>query len=617
MIDAIWPDPGLFPDFGSAGSGGTYTMGGSEGIYTMGDVLNQGLYAMIQNFWDNNYTFELFHYFGDPAMKIWTADPNETHITATHDNTIDCTENLFTVSGSEAYGTATLVCNNKLIGETLLDASGNGTISYALETAGQVLLTVSKHNCVPYIASLTQICAGYPPEVATIDAVDIEEYSAKIGGDILNDYSNPVIESGVLFSTDPLFEMGQPGVVQLHTSPMVANGTFEFDISGLQAATTYYFMAYASNAMGTSYSDKSFFTTLSDLSIVPIWNEDFENGGFIPDGWTQEQINSSGANWTFVTGNGTGHPSTAHGGVYNACLRDRSSADSKTRLISPQFDLTGLSHVSLIFWHTQEFWSPDQDLLTVSYRTSSAVSWIELETYTSSISAWTEEVILLPETSSEFYICFEGNAKYGYGVCVDDVLLQSAHSSIPNTRSLSNIATGTGDAPCYGAQQTITVAGNGNPVDFLDGSSVNLIAGESISFLPGFHAHSNSYMDAWITTTGSFCDALPEQAIVEYTAPMVHKSENIEREKLIQNDLEVEPSMKVYPNPTQGQIKIELGNIEGISKLTVTNSSGVLLYKTDCCGKYAEIEIPEIHKGICFISLTNGKNVLTQKLIVY
>ncbi|MBN1926948.1 MAG: hypothetical protein JW798_14040, partial [Prolixibacteraceae bacterium] len=85
MIDAIWPDPGLYPDFGTWGTGSNYTMGGTEGIYTMGDVINQGLYAMSQNFIFNDaYTYELFHYFGDPAMKIWTANPNETIITATH-----------------------------------------------------------------------------------------------------------------------------------------------------------------------------------------------------------------------------------------------------------------------------------------------------------------------------------------------------------------------------------------------------------------------------------------------------------------------------------------------------------------------------------------------------
>ena len=46
MIDAIWPDPGIFPDFGSGGSDLNYSIGAGNDIFTMGDVINQGLYAI-------------------------------------------------------------------------------------------------------------------------------------------------------------------------------------------------------------------------------------------------------------------------------------------------------------------------------------------------------------------------------------------------------------------------------------------------------------------------------------------------------------------------------------------------------------------------------------------
>jgi len=176
MIDAIWSDPGLHPDFGSAGNGGSYTNGVGNDIYTMGDVVNQGLHAMVQNYYDNTYTHELFHYFGDPAMKIWTTNPNNNAITATHDATVDVANTSFSISGSTAGATATFVYENELISETVFDGSGNGTLSYSIsESGGTVILTISKHNCKPYTADLAvtgSILAAPENLVATVTNVN-------------------------------------------------------------------------------------------------------------------------------------------------------------------------------------------------------------------------------------------------------------------------------------------------------------------------------------------------------------------------------------------------------------------------------------------------------------
>ncbi|MBK6966464.1 MAG: hypothetical protein IPH20_21855 [Bacteroidales bacterium] len=64
----------------------------------------------------------------------------------------------------------------------------------------------------------------------------------------------------------------------------------------------------------------------------------------------------------------SGHPAAAHGGAYNACLKDNTSADNKTLLITPPMNLSGLINPSLQFWHTQAYWSPDQDELKVFYK---------------------------------------------------------------------------------------------------------------------------------------------------------------------------------------------------------------------------------------------------------
>jgi len=58
---------------------------------------------------------------------------------------------------------------------------------------------------------------------------------------------------------------------------------------------------------------------------------------------------------------------------------------------------------------------------------------------------------------------------------------------------------------CFNAQNDITVAGS-SPVTIENKANATLIAGNSIRFLPGFHAQESSNVDAHITTTGSVCN---------------------------------------------------------------------------------------------------------------
>ncbi|MBT7299871.1 MAG: hypothetical protein HN849_10175 [Victivallales bacterium] len=75
----------------------------------------------------------------------------------------------------------------------------------------------------------------------------------------------------------------------------------------------------------------------------------------------------------------------------------------------------------MTFWHCMVGWEGDQDELRVLYRTSTAGSWTLLETYTTSVPSWTQRTLALPDPGSSYYLAFEGNAKFGYGVCIDDV----------------------------------------------------------------------------------------------------------------------------------------------------------------------------------------------------
>jgi PKD repeat protein len=175
------------------------------------------------------------------------------------------------------------------------------------------------------------------------------------------------------------------------------------------------------------YKSLLFQTTLSLLLMtsfglkaqVTVMTEGFEHGSNMPTGWTQEYVYDT-LNWVFSSGGNNGHPATAHGGSYNALLY-YGGIYRMTKLVSASMNLSAYSNLQLKFWHTQEEYSGDQDQLKVYYKTSASGSWVLLSSYTTNVSSWTQRTVNLPNPSSDYFIAFEGNARYGYGVCVDDI----------------------------------------------------------------------------------------------------------------------------------------------------------------------------------------------------
>jgi len=424
MIDAIWSNPGLYPVFGTAGTGTNYTIGPGNDIYTMGDVVNQGLYAMEQNVaWSSGrqYQYELFHWFGDPAMRIWTANPHNNIITASHSSTIDCAGSSFSISGSTPGALATLVYNNSLIGETTLDASGNGTITYTISSPGtQANLCISIHNNKPYTASLnvTGSCA-FPPSVITDFASGVTGNSATANGQITNDFGSAVTESGFVYGTSPNPVIGGSNVTQLQTSPVVTMGSFSLNLSGLLSNTTYHYQAYAINTNGTSYGGDQSFTTLCGVMNVPYF-ELFNDASF-PNCWTQQVSGGATDRWSVSASNNAG-------GSANEMRADYQNVSSGIlRLISPPLNTTGMSRLEISFKHFFDDWGSGMSMKLQS--STDAISWTD--------ESWSQNSgsgNIGPETvdtsinnnlnSSSTYVAFtlEGNLyQFDYWY-VDDVL---------------------------------------------------------------------------------------------------------------------------------------------------------------------------------------------------
>lgn len=249
--------------------------------------------------------------------------------------------------------------------------------------------------------------------VTTTAASAITTTTATAGGNVTTDGGSSVTARGTCWGT-----AANPTIAGSHTTDGTGTGVFTSSLTGLTANTTYHNRAYATNANGTVYgSDLTFTTSCGVINTLP-FTEGFEALTTTPACWSEENSNPA---WQYITGNGNTHPATAHTGVRNACLKDATVADNKNKLITPVLDLSAYSNIVLTFWHTQAVWTGDQDQLAIYYKASSGGAWVLLQTYTNSITAWTQETINLPNTGSYYQVGFEGNAKYGYGVCLDDV----------------------------------------------------------------------------------------------------------------------------------------------------------------------------------------------------
>jgi parallel beta-helix repeat protein len=203
---------------------------------------------------------------------------------------------------------------------------------------------------------------------------------------------------------------------------------------------------------------------------------------------------------------------------------------------------------------------------------------------------------------------FDASGRMGIAANVVKVI------TIQDNLSLSDIKLTYGQSDCYNAFDTITVAGGTTTVVFQNGSIADLIAGQAIIFLPGFHAESGSNVHASITTTGSFCDGRSSSIVLN---PQSDKS--IE-EVLLPDKQAIVPGeklVKVYPNPNKGEFTIEFANIENGASVSIYNLLGVKVYQSTAMNQTSsKISMPGIKRGVYFVKVTDRNEQFTKKMIV-
>ena len=167
-----------------------------------------------------------------------------------------------------------------------------------------------------------------------------------------------------------------------------------------------------------------------------LFSEGFENGGAIPTGWTTELLTGATVDWDYQDGGNSGNPPFAHTGDYNAYLFRDQQADNPVSLITPVINLESSTNPKLKFWLAMIAFLSDIDEVYVEYRVDAVSPWIEIFSQTTEVSDWTEFELSLPNPSATYQISFKGVAKWGRGVCIDDVSISDESGPLTGVKFL-------------------------------------------------------------------------------------------------------------------------------------------------------------------------------------
>ena len=158
---------------------------------------------------------------------------------------------------------------------------------------------------------------------------------------------------------------------------------------------------------------------------VPLlFGEGFEKGT-MPQGWSIEGDNTDPIK-TWRIGVGDYHTSVgdgsigAHSGHYNALIT-HGYLDAVTYFVTPAFNLTGQTNLTLSFWYVNRKRGNVTDELAVCYRIGNEGEWNELWSTTVNHEAWTNQTVALTGLANNYQIGFRCTDHCGWGVGLDDI----------------------------------------------------------------------------------------------------------------------------------------------------------------------------------------------------
>ena len=219
-------------------------------------------------------------------------------------------------------------------------------------------------------------------------------------------------------------------------------GTSTWTTAGTATATSYtvtgllsgkhYEIRVSSVCDGTSFGTTVAATTqCAVVAVTPTtpYFENFEGGA--PVCWSQEYVHGQ-YDWRLGTETYVYHNSTYQHGEGAAELYQQSNTSDTgiTKLVTDVFSFSALPNgARLRFYNAQlQYQTYGQPALYLYYRTGSTDSWTVFDSIVTAVTDLTQHEFILPNSAAAPYyqIAFEGHCPYGYGLNVDDVLIDAA-----------------------------------------------------------------------------------------------------------------------------------------------------------------------------------------------
>ncbi len=161
----------------------------AENKFTLGEMLTYSKNSLPHSgIWQ--YCQWTLNLLGDPAMVVWTDNPRVLQVS--HPSMLPVGSSLFDIHVEDNSGDAienALVClwkEGELYEIAFTDQYGNLTMTPAPVSEGEMHVTVTKHNFVPYVGSAEATTQNLPPQCQTpgdtmINICQLEEVCIPVG----------------------------------------------------------------------------------------------------------------------------------------------------------------------------------------------------------------------------------------------------------------------------------------------------------------------------------------------------------------------------------------------------------------------------------------------------
>jgi hypothetical protein len=190
--------------------------------------------------------------------------------------------------------------------------------------------------------------------------------------------------------------------------------------------------------------------------------------------------------------------------------------------------------------------------------------------------------------------------------------VMTVNPGLPITLYLGDTEIENLDTTCYNAIDFIELPTESSTFCIDSGGYVILIAGNRIIIKPGFTANTGSYVDAHITTDGSYCNIIMQPQLPSEKIPPPPEPDII----IIEGKTADNPIL-VYPNPSSGLITIDLPEtvIYENYRIEVYDYLGRLVKKKNIHDRKEHIDLSMNQNGMYFIIIRNNDSIFRIKVI--